>query len=390
MNILITDGESRAALAAVRSLGAAGHRVTAAGVRTPCLAQTSHHCHAVAAYRDPERDEDGFVDDIVKHAQDHGPDVVLPIAELSTRLLATNRHRLPLATRLPIAAAADVDGVCDKLKVTTVAARLGIPVPRTTVVQSPEALVEMPDFPGFPVVVKPRSSRVRTPEGWFSSGVRYATSRKQLLEDLRRRRPAEFPLMLQERIVGPGLGVFLCYARGRVVARFCHRRIREKPPSGGVSVLSESVPMDPRAEASSVALLDHFSWSGPAMVEFKIDNRTGTPVLMEINGRFWGSLQLAIDAGVDFPAIAVEDDPEPRAGYRVGVRSRWLWGDVDSLLIRMRSPLTPGEHLLERLRAVGDFLRRDRSTALDNPRPGDWRPFRHETKLWLKGALLRR
>ncbi len=41
------------------------------------------------------------------------------------------------------------------------------------------------------------------------------------------------------------------------------------------------------------------------MVEFKADARTGTPYLMEINGRFWGSLQLAIDAGVDFPAILV-------------------------------------------------------------------------------------
>ena len=39
------------------------------------------------------------------------------------------------------------------------------------------------------------------------------------------------------------------------------------------------------------------------MVEFKLDARDGVAKLMEINGRFWGSLQLAVDAGVDFPAI---------------------------------------------------------------------------------------
>ena len=99
------------------------------------------------------------------------------------------------------------------------------------------------------------------------------------------------------------------------------------------------------------------------MVEYKEDATTGAPVLMEVNGRFWGSLQLAIDAGVDFPellvAAATGGAPEPVLDYRAGVRLRWFWGDVDHLIARARRsrealglpPEAPG-----RLGALGAFL----------------------------------
>ena len=99
------------------------------------------------------------------------------------------------------------------------------------------------------------------------------------------------------------------------------------------------------------------------MIEYKLDGATGVPYLMEINGRFWGSLQLAIDAGVDFPALlvalALGEQPAPVCSYRVGVRSRWWLGDLDQLLARLRR--TPAELALPpgsagRLAALGEFL----------------------------------
>ena len=64
------------------------------------------------------------------------------------------------------------------------------------------------------------------------------------------------------------------------------------------------------------------------MVEFKKDTRTGEYVLMEINPKFWGSLDLAIAAGVDFPGLAcrmaLEGDIAPVCSYATGVKFRWL------------------------------------------------------------------
>src|SRR5262249_42882381 len=135
--------------------------------------------------------------------------------------------------------------------------------------------------------------------------VRHAATREELRARLDELPPSAYPLLLQQRIVGPGVGIFLLLWSGGLVATFAHRRIREKPPSGGVSVYRESIAADPRLVACSLALLRQFAWEGVAMVEYKIDATTGVPYLMEINGRFWGSLQLAVDAGVNFPELLV-------------------------------------------------------------------------------------
>ena len=93
------------------------------------------------------------------------------------------------------------------------------------------------------------------------------------------------------------------------------------------------------------------------MVEFKRDARDGVSKLLEINGRFWGSLQLAVDAGIDFPyllyRLAIDGDVEPVLTYDVGVRLRWWLGDVDWLLLRLRER----GGIAGQLGAILEFLR---------------------------------
>jgi hypothetical protein len=221
--------------------------------------------------------------------------------------------------------------------------------------------------------------------------VGYARNPQQLADALTNRPAHEYPLLLQERIEGPGVGVFACYDRGKVVALFSHKRIRERPPWGGVSVLSESAALPPKARDFAVALLDDLRWHGVAMVEFKHDRRDDTPKLMEINGRFWGSLQLAIDAGVDFPSLllqSVRGEPfAPQPAYDIGARSRWLWGDVDNLLLSL-SGGGPGPGV-GRWRALRDFAAGAGPRGqYENPRLDDLRPFLYETRRWF-GTLLK-
>jgi len=226
---------------------------------------------------------------------------------------------------------------------------------------------------------------VRTAHGWHGCAVSYAETAAGLREALAAKPLEEFPILLQEKIPGPGAGIFLCCDRGRPVAVFSHRRLREKPPSGGVSVLAESVTPDPAVRAHAERLLAALGWHGVAMVEFKIDERTGVPHLMEINGRFWGSLQLAIDAGVDFPSILVDlalgraaAEPPP---YREGVRLRWFWGDVDATLLRLFGP--PQQRRGSRLAAIRDVLTLwGRGLHYDNPKRDDWGPWVHESLGW--------
>ncbi len=100
------------------------------------------------------------------------------------------------------------------------------------------------------------------------------------------------------------------------------------------------------------------------MLEYKHDTTTGIYYLMEINGRLWGSLQLAIDAGVDFPRLLVEAalgrHSAPVTHYRIGVRSLWEWGNVDNLLALFfhssnRLALPSGRP--SRFTAIAEFIR---------------------------------
>src|SRR2546430_9020252 len=77
------------------------------------------------------------------------------------------------------------------------------------------------------------------------------------------------------------------------------------------------------------------AWHGPVMVEFR-DDGAGEPCLIEVNGRFWGSLELAVASGVDFPALWVAllrgERVAATTAYETGVTVRWAWGDVKRLL----------------------------------------------------------
>ena len=392
MKVLVTDGDNRAALAVTRALGRAGHEVIVAAKQSPSLAQASRYCAGTALCPDPFTEPDRFVEFTADLVRTRHIECVMPIADLATFLVTAHRDRFEPACAVPFAAADIIERVANKVDIVQTAARLGVPVPRSVVVTAPDKVPEH-DIP-FPLVVKPWRSRVRTAGGWAATSVSHAADAAALRRDLESRAAHEFPVMLQERIEGPGLGVFACYHDGRPVALFSHRRRRERPPWGGVSVLCESIELPPRAREYAITLLDAVRWRGVAMVEFKVDRRDGEPKLMEINGRFWGSLQLSIDSGVNFPVILLQTlgsgPVETQAPYRVGVRNRWLWGDVDSLLQTLRKWQGPPDLRSSRARAIWQFLKFfGADLYYDNPKWDDPWPFAVETGQRLRSLVHR-
>ncbi|MBZ0220452.1 MAG: ATP-grasp domain-containing protein [Candidatus Methylomirabilis sp.] len=394
MKVLVTDGDNRAALAITRSLGKAGHHVVVGERKETSLSSVSSSCRGRFVYPDPVSHPRGFIEALLGRAAEEGIDVIMPVSDISTLLVTGHRHMFT-KSRIPFASFETLDMAARKDRLFETARELNIPVPRTVVLKrNGEGHKGNLDI-DFPVVVKPHRSRIQGPDGkWLSASVSYASDRNELLNVLGMKK-GQYPLLLQERIQGPGIGVFACYDRGALKAIFSHRRLREKPPSGGVSVLCESIPVPALAREYTEALLGRLGWHGVAMVEFKLDERDGVPKLMEINGRFWGSLQLAIDAGVDFPSmlmdIAMGREVRPCFEYRTGVRTRWFWGDVDSLLMVLlknrRSLQLPPDHP-GKLGSILRFLKPSlNGTHLDVLRLNDPRPWFHETSMWFRNQL---
>ena len=71
--------------------------------------------------------------------------------------------------------------------------------------------------------------------------------------------------------------------------------------------------------------------TGVAEIEFVIDERDNTPKLMGINPQLWGSLQGAINAGVDFSfllyKLSSDGNIDQNLNYQCGVRTRNIIGN---------------------------------------------------------------
>lgn len=392
-SILVTDGDERSALAVVRSLGSAGHRVYVCSTSGRSIAGASRYAIAERSVSPSLTSPTLFASDLCALISSWGVDMLLPMTEQSYNAVFANSPRFA-GVLIPGPTSEQFRAISDKQLVMETALSCGLGVPAQVVLRTRGDFETLSDQTlRFPLVVKPARSVSQNNGVQIKLGVVHCSNRAALASALDRIPPAAYPLLLQQRIIGPGIGVFLLVWDGRLVAKFSHRRLREKPPSGGVSVYRESIVADPQLVERSRKLLDRFGWSGVAMIEYKVEESSGIPFIMEINGRFWGSLQLAVDAGVDFPRLLVacasgEKVTGPES-YKDGIRSKWEWGEIDYILARVRRTdaelsLPPGS--LGRLRGILQplipWLPGDRPEVL---RASDPAPFFRETLRYFGG-----
>ena len=338
--VLLTDGNERSTLAVTRSLGRRGLSVYV-GAETPTsMAGSSRYCTRSFLYPSPLTHPEEYVYALYEAIKRWNVSVLFPMTDIAVELTGEYRERLGANVTLPVPSMAQYHQLSDKYQLTKWAHEEGIPIPKTLFV--PDGIVTnvIDRITTWPVVVKPGRSLVKIGGIWRKTGVQYAHNADDLLRLYQEIQCLKCPSLIQERILGEGQGVFGLFERGKPLALFAHRRLREKPPSGGVSVLRESIALPEPATGYALRIAQSVDWQGVMMVEFKIDRATQVPYLMEVNGRFWGSLQLAIDAGADFPWFlhklttggAMVSLSEP---YRVGIKSRWWLGDLDHLLTRL-------------------------------------------------------
>jgi predicted ATP-grasp superfamily ATP-dependent carboligase len=360
MSVFVTDGDQRSTLAVTRALGRAGIPVTVGETCQPSLAGTSRYCSRAMRYPSPMREPDAFVAFLAEEMRRGNYRVLVPMTDVAMQMVAEMGDAVRPAVT-PIPGAQHVRLAQDKWEVLRLAQRLGIGCPATYVTGENQPIEDVAERLQYPVVVKPRWSRYKLKGKWTNGSVQYAHHARELLSRYREAQAQAPQPLIQELIPGEGRGVFVLLWHGELKSAFCHRRLREKPPSGGVSVLRESIPLDKDMLEQSLALLRAIGWQGVAMVEFKMDRRDGHAKLMEINGRFWGSLQLAVDAGVNFPLmlyrLAIGEKVEPAFAYRTGIKTRWLLGDLDNLLIRLKRENGSAPEPSSRLRACLDFLK---------------------------------
>lgn len=329
---IVTDGMFRKSLSAIRSLGKAGYRVHVLGDTWFTVGFWSSFTNRRVLAPDAKDNTPQFADALFshfKHLQSVCPGVrpvLLPMEDDSFRFVVENAEAMRAYADFIVPDPAAFNTCADKAATIALAARLNLPHPVTKVAKSAHALLStIASMVGKDFVVKPA-------RGYGSRGVRYSPSftKAEAVSYLNTYGAA----LIQERIPpeGDAVGVSVLFGPdGGCLAHFCHKRLRQFPNSGGPSTDRIGID-DTELLDMSLQLLKALKWRGVAMVEWKIDVRDGKPKLMEINPRFWGSLELAVRSGVDFPVLYAN----AAAGHIVtrpvpvaGIRCRWLVpGDV--------------------------------------------------------------
>jgi predicted ATP-grasp superfamily ATP-dependent carboligase/thymidylate kinase len=382
--VLVTDASRGSAVSIIRSLGRSGMHVIAADSEGRSPGFASSYASGRLRYPSPAESPEAMVDVLLAAARDRRLDLIIPVTDETVVPLADARERFEGVCRLAVPSAEALATSRDKMATVELARELGIPVPRTELVTGVDDALRAAPLLGWPVVLKPRFSRVvRDGHAVERYSVSYAENEDGLAERMRNFE-GRCDVLLQEYCGGEGHGVELLAHEGRTLAAFQHRRLREVPITGGASSFREAVALDPALLDQATRLLAALRWTGLAMVEFKVGETAG-PRLMELNGRIWGSLPLAVKSGMDFPgrladvylgALPSADEP-PNTSYAPGVRSRDLgletvW--IGSTLRRARRyPFIPTPRRRDALVAAVRLLYPGDGfdvLAREDPRPG--------------------
>ena len=329
-DVLVSQNWGRIGYNVVRSLGRRGLTVVVGTDKFGGTAPLSKYASARFRHPLPNSETAAFLDSIKTALVQYAPRVYLPLGD-DTYVVARHLSQLEdSGVAIPVAPFETIRTLYKKNEAMALATSLGIPTPETIVPTCKEDIIGFCRQYGSPIVLKCLSASA-------SRGVFYfnADQIRQCNGDLPHPKLDFGNFLLQQYVRGVGYGVSLLFNQGQLRAKFTHKRLRERFRAGGMSTLRTGV-VNPVLEEYAERLLEAVGFHGVAMVEFKHDDKSGETWLLEVNPRFWGSLSLAIQSGVDFPYLlyrmATDGDISPVTRYETGKVVKWILGDLSRIL----------------------------------------------------------
>jgi predicted ATP-grasp superfamily ATP-dependent carboligase len=329
--VLITEGYNPVSVPIMRSLGKQNIDISVTTNSPMSISCFSKYCknQYIVPSIVHEKEYSSAVAKIVKKFKF---ELLVPVFEESLLPISKNRDSISSHTNLPLASHASILSCIDKLSTMKLAIENGVPIPKTYFVKNSTELKSISEKVNYPAVVKPRWSMIWKGDRIFHRRGGFVNSPPELVATYNSIHPY-FPYpLIQEYVPGINYSVAALYNKGKPRAFCCIKVQRAWPPTGGNSCFRESVQLDTQMKEYSEKMLEALDWHGIAEVEFRFDQRDNVPKLMEINPRFWGSLCVAINAGVDFPYLlyqmTMNGDINSVTKYKTGIKGRYFQQDL--------------------------------------------------------------
>jgi len=322
--LVVEYGFNRGALAGVRALAAGGWEVGVAG--SPDERVTASSRAVTRTYEVPSsEDEDAFVTAVASAVREGGYEVVFPVDD--GQLLALSRRRDEVGAVIPYAPHVDVVRALDKVELARAARAVGLTTPAE--LDADEAALACRSKQ---VVIKAGSYAMVHENGVGRRIETELVSGAAAGDRLRVIRAAGAEPLIQELVEGRLMAVVAMIDRdGRILVMMQQESERIWPARAGVSARARTVPVDAELGARVGDLLRELRWFGMVELQF-VRPAGGAPHIIDFNGRFYGSLSLAVAAGVNLPqAWALLATGRPAGGLDLllsGVRYQWLAGDL--------------------------------------------------------------
>ena len=367
MTALLTCGHTRASLAAVRSIGRAGHAVAVGGQHRPSLAMWSRYSTTSLLLPEPLLDPKAFVMKLAEETSGRRIHAVFPGTDAALWAISKWRELMPdhvLSCFPPHEAVARIH---DRATLHDLATTLDIPCVNTFRVAARsevEPVIRKAREIGLPALVRPlipveeRMDGTRRVADVYPVGT--VAELRRLLYD--RNDIVAGGCLIEPRPQGQTIGYGAIFNGGKPVVEIFQERLREREVLSGVSTVAKTIAPDFEIRHIGRRILEALDWTGPAMIEFIRVKATQEVQLVNIVGRLWGSVQLAISAGIDVPRLCYRMAKGRRVPTglvaKSGVQFRWILGDFSQMLERAASNFDPygtGFRALRRLEPFAEF-----------------------------------
>jgi predicted ATP-grasp superfamily ATP-dependent carboligase len=326
--LIVDTRDARASLAAVRGLGRAGWTTGVGGPSRGAPAALSRWARRWHEVPPPESSRERFLAAIAEAVSTHGYEVVFAASDAEMLILGRERKLIPAA--VPYPSYERMVKAMDKVELACTAALVGIRSPETAA-SGAEARAR---WGARPVIVKERLHGAVGADGLPTHlNPIVVTDPDEIDRRAQEIADAGATPFIQALVEGRLMAfTSVVDAEGRMVARVQQEAERTYPQGLGCSVRAHTVLVDEELAARVARLLEELGWWGLSELQFIVPDR-GEPLLIDFNGRFYGSMSLALSAGSNLPAlwaaIATGQPVGELAGDAVpGVRFQWFEGDL--------------------------------------------------------------
>lgn len=318
-DVILTYCWNRVGYTILKSLHQKGLKVWAADTSKRNICSMSKFCTDSFTYPDPFTEEDAFIQVLKDKVAELRPCVLMPTHDESV-VIMRHRDEFPADLIIPYEGEEKLLLLANKAKSTELARKAGVPVP--------EVYKSIDEVKSYPVVFK-------TVIGNSAKGVFFPKDREELVKLMDEHRDEE--TLLEEWIGGTDYSVDCVRWDGFCKTSVYHALVT-KTDGGGTTTQREIVNM-PQLEAAALKLMDAVDFHGVCGLDFRYDAENNKIAYIETNARFTGGLATPVAAGFDIPWIvyklATEGKYTEPINVRIGTRTKWILGDVITLVGRI-------------------------------------------------------